>query len=322
MEQCHRLRRVSGLSSVFFLENRILIPAPMSDKLNFLPESLSRLESYSLLTLEGPDAVAFLQAQSMNDVKALSDGQWHWNGLLNPKGRLIALFALVRVGAERLYLLSPDFPAEKILLHLQRFVFRSKVKLALDTETIVAGELNAKLSPETQRDFISGDSDQGFSLDFSSDTLSRRLWVLPIASATNVLIDENIEAVWRDADIAHGLPRLLETQSELWTPQMLSLEHLSAFSLNKGCYPGQEIVARTHYLGQAKRQTRLINGTCLEVGLAVFRSGEKVGELICAGSRRSMGLALLQSVTDSDHLVCRENEVMHLQALTGLQRPN
>ena len=81
VEQCHRLRRVSGLSSVFFLENRILIPAPMSDKLNFLPESLSRLESYSLLTLEGPDAVAFLQAQSMNDVKALSDGQWHWNGL-------------------------------------------------------------------------------------------------------------------------------------------------------------------------------------------------------------------------------------------------
>ncbi len=293
----------------------------MSDKLNFLPETLSRLESYSVLTLEGPDAVAFIQAQSMNDAKALSDGQWHWNGLLNPKGRLIALFALVRIRADLLYLLSPDFPAEKILQHLQRFVFRSKVRIASDTSMIVACEPDAKISQGSARDFISGEIDQGFSLNFSTDTLERRLWVLPISSVTDIRPNQKTENTWRDADIEHGLPRLLETQSELWTPQMLRLERLNAFSLKKGCYPGQEIVARTHYLGQAKRQVRLTRGTGLEVDQPVFRSGEKIGELICVGSNRNMGLALIQSVLDSDLLQCSENEVKHLQALTGLQRP-
>jgi len=293
----------------------------MSDKLNFLPETLSRLESYSVLRLEGPDAVAFIQAQSMNDAKALSDGQWQWNGLLNPKGRLIALFALIRIRADLLYLLSPDFPAEKILQHLERFVFRSKVRIALETNMIVAGELDAKISQGSARDFISGDIDQGFSLDFSSDALVRRLWVLPNASAADIRADQNIENAWRDADIEHGLPRLLDTQSELWTPQMLRLERLNAFSLKKGCYPGQEIVARTHYLGQAKRQVRLIRGAGLEVDQPVFRSDEKIGELICVASNRQNALALIQSVVDSDTLRCGENEVKHLQALTGLQRP-
>ena len=294
----------------------------MSDKLNFSPESLSRLESYSLFTLEGPDAVAFIQAQSMNDVKALSDGQWHWNGLLNPKGRLIALFALVRIRADLIYLLSPDFPAEKILKHLQRFIFRSKVKLTPNAGTIVAGELDTKFSSSIQRDLISDHINDGFSLDLSSSVLGRRLWVVPPSAAANIKIDKSVENAWRDADIEHGLPRLAETQSERWTPQMLSLERLNAFSLKKGCYPGQEIVARTHYLGQAKRHTRLIKGTRLEPGQDIFRSGEKLGELVCAGSTRSIGLALLLSVSDSDHLFCGEKEVKHLQALTGLQRPN
>lgn len=294
----------------------------MSDKLNFLPASMKTLRSYSLLVLEGPDAVAFIQAQSMNDVKALIDGQWHWNGLLNPKGRLIALFALVRIRADLLYLLLPDFPAEKILLHLQRFVFRSKVKLSVNLETVVAGEFIEMVSSVSQRDLISGNIEGGFSLDFTSDSLGRRLWVLPSSSLGNVIDDRQFENRWRDSDIEHGLPRLAEAQSELWTPQMLSLDLLNAFSLKKGCYPGQEIVARTHYLGKAKRHTRLITSVLLEVGQAISREGEKIGELICIGSNQSTGLALMQGVEDNDQLHCGENEVKHLQALTGLQRPD
>jgi len=294
----------------------------MSDKLNFRPESLTILENYRLLVLEGPDAVAFIQAQSMNDVKALKDSQWHWNGLLNPKGRLIALFALVRIRADLLYLIFPDFPAEKIHMHLQRFIFRSKVKIRVDTETVFAAEMNPASTSELPRDFISGDIENGLALDFSSGSLSRRLWLLPRLTALDLSSDGNTQCLWRDADIEHGLPRLDENQSELWTPQMLSLDRLHAFSLKKGCYPGQEIVARTHYLGQAKRHTRLIRGQQLEAGAAVFRSGEKVGELICTDSNRNIGLAMLQSINDGDPLQCGENEVKHLQALTGLQRPN
>ncbi len=294
----------------------------MSDKLNFSPESLSRLRSYSLLVLEGPDAVAFIQAQSMNDVKALTDGQWHWNGLLNPKGRLIALFALIRIRSDQLYLLSPDFSAEKIASHLQRFIFRSKMKLIIDNDKVFAAEFNSAATLSTARDFISGDPEHGVALDFTSDTVARRLWILPASLAAQVGIDDSSEAAWRDADIEHGLPRLSDNQSEQWTPQMLSLDRLNAFSLKKGCYPGQEIVARTHYLGQAKRHTKLLRAEHLEVEDPVFRAEAKIGNLICVSSKHDMGLALLQSIDDSDVLVCRENKVVHLQALTGLQRPN
>lgn len=294
----------------------------MSDKLNFSPAALGRLHSFSLLALEGPDAVAFIQAQSMNDAKALTDGQWHWNGLLNPKGRLIALFALIRIRADLLYLLSPDFPAEKIVAHLQRFIFRSKVKLAAVGNKVFAAEFTSTTTEPSARDLVSGDPDTGLALDFSSESVSRKLWILPASLAEELIADNRFEASWRDADIEHGLPRLSESQSEQWTPQMLSLDRLNAFSLKKGCYPGQEIVARTHYLGQAKRHTQLLRAEHLEVDDPVLRTGEKVGNLICVGSRQDMGLALLQSIDNTDELTCREKHVIHLQALTGLQRPN
>ena len=62
-------------------------------------------------------------------------------------------------------------------------------------------------------------------------------------------------------DLEHGLPRLPASQAEHWTPQQLSLERLGAFSVKKGCYPGQEIVARTHFLGKAKRGLALLEGS-------------------------------------------------------------
>ena len=293
----------------------------MSDKLNLSLASLNRLPSYRLLVLEGPDALAFIQAQSMNDVKALVDGQWHWNGLLNPKGRLIALFALLRIRADLLCLLLPDFPAEKLSDHLQRFIFRSKVKLFLNTDKVFAAEFNQVSESWVPRDFISAGVENTIVLDFSSDTLKRRLWILPVPLSTGVLSNVGVEANWRDADLQHGLPRLSAAQTELWTPQMLSLERLNAFSLKKGCYPGQEIVARTHYLGQAKRQTKLVQAGHLSLEEPIYRNDEKVGELICINSEHNMGLALLQSIDDSDLLISWQNEVKQSQVLTGLQRP-
>ena len=139
----------------------------------------------------------------------------------------------------------------------------------------------------------------------------------PTNLASGVADSASVEARWRDADIQHGLPRLSETQIELWTPQMLSLEQLNAFSLKKGCYPGQEIVARTHYLGQAKRQTRLVQGQHLVPEMQIFNGQEKIGEIVCVSSQHDHGLAIIQSNLNSDLLVCGENQLRPLQALTG-----
>ena len=94
---------------------------------------------------------------------------------------------------------------------------------------------------------------------------------------------------WAAIDLAHGLPRLADAQSGQWTPQQLSLDRLRAYSVKKGCYPGQEIVARTHFLGQAKRGLVLFDGRCARGARAlnVRRRRTSLGTVVsCATSDR------------------------------------
>jgi tRNA-modifying protein YgfZ len=215
------------------------------------------LPDHRLVGLSGRDALAFAQAQTMNDVASLRDGEWQWNGWLTAKGRVIALFAVIRIDTDTLWLLLPDADAGAIAAQLRRFVFRSKVAIAVRDDLRIAGRLRAS-------DLASGNHWIGNCVDFieldlsgdpDSDHSGRCLRIGPDIQAP---MDAVALEAWRRIDLEHGWPRLDASQSELWTPQQLSLDRLSAYSVKKGCYPGQEIVARTHFLGQAKRGLGLI----------------------------------------------------------------
>jgi folate-binding protein YgfZ len=131
-----------------------------------------------------------------------------------------------------------------------------------------------------------------------------------------------VDAAWREADLRHGLPRLGPAQVEAWTPQMLSLDRLRAFSLKKGCYPGQEIVARTHYLGQAKRGLVLVAGDALREGEALADGrGAAVGTLVCVDAAGTLGLAVA-NVESVDASTTVGGRAVERRALAGgLQRP-
>ena len=101
------------------------------------------LPSHRVLELAGRDAVKFAQAQFMSDVSALAPGQWHWSGWLTPKGRVIALFALLRIDEETLWLVLPDFDPVELASQLQRYVFRSKVSLKARGELRANGAFNS-----------------------------------------------------------------------------------------------------------------------------------------------------------------------------------
>lgn len=218
-----------------------------------------RLSDHRLLSLEGRDAVAFAQAQTMNDVAALEDGRWQWNGWLTAKGRVIALFGLVRIAADTVWLVVPDADADALADRLRRFVFRSKVAISARDDLRVAGRLRA--SDLASGNHWAGDPATAIELDLSGDLAGGRTGrSLRIGPAVAAADDPAGLAAWRHEDLAHGWPRLEAAQSEQWTPQQLSLERLQAFSVRKGCYPGQEIVARTHFLGQAKRGLALVHG--------------------------------------------------------------
>lgn len=249
------------------------------------------LSDHALLALEGRDAVAFAQAQCMSDVAALADGQWQWSGWLTPKGRVQALFALLRAGPEAVWLLLPDGDALALKAAMERFVFRSKVKLRVPDGLTLCASFSAPAAASGAMTVT--DAKGRVEFDLGDGTTARTLRVCQGCQAPT---DPDALARWRAFDLAHGLPRPGPAGLEAWTPQQLSLDRLAAYSVRKGCYPGQEIVARTHFLGQAKRGVALF-GSAGEaaVGAQVMEGDRAIGTV--ASSAPAVDVAGIPSRT-------------------------
>ncbi len=264
--------------------------------------------------MTGRDAVAFAQAQYMSDVAALAVGHWHWSGWLTPKGRVIALFALLRQDEDTIHLLLPDADPAELAAQLKRFVFRSKLAISVRGDLAVSGNFEPPAQATGAR--FDGHVDTGLELDFSGEGGTR---TLRIDSTPGPAEDPQVAARWAGFDLSHGLPRLDASQSGQWTPQQLSLQRLQAYSVKKGCYPGQEIVARTHFLGKAKRGLVVVEaGSRLEVGMAVADGDTTVGTIACASG--SLGLAVVPLEQAFTALHVGDVPLLQKPLLGGLER--
>lgn len=254
----------------------------------------------------------------MNDLKLLAPGRWQWNGWLTPKGRVIALFALLKFDEETLWLLVPDADPVTLASALQRFVFRAKVAIAVRDDLHVEGAF--ALSSPARGNELAGDPASGVELDFSADAGPRTLRIVPDSTASH-------DAIWMQRwaafDLEHGLPRLPASQSDHWTPQQLSLDRLNAFSVKKGCYPGQEIVARTHFLGKVKRGLALIEGSqAMRAGDDLLAGGQPLGHLVASADdgERHLALAVVPLERDAVALQAGAIDVRELALGEGLAR--
>ena len=290
----------------------------MHDNPQALPGRSFDLPDHRVIALSGRDAAAFAQAQFMNDLQMLAPRRWHWNGWLTPKGRVIALFALIKFDEEMLWLLAPDADPITLAAALQRFVFRAKVTIGVRDDLHVEGAFAAPL--QARGNELSGDAATGVELDFGADAGPRTLRILPESTA-------NHDAVWMQRwaafDTEHGLPRLPASQSDHWTPQQLSLERLNAFSVKKGCYPGQEIVARTHFLGKVKRGLALFEGAeAMRAGDDVLTGGQPLGHVVATADdgQRHLALAVVPLERESIALQVGAIDVREIALGEGLAR--
>lgn len=253
----------------------------------FVATGFHALPDHRILELSGRDAIAFAQAQFMSDVGALAAGHWHWSGWLTPKGRVIALFAQLRLDDETLWLLLPDADPPALAERMRGFVFRSKLALTPRGDLSVTGAMS--LADQARGPAFAGDVANGLELDYSAEAGQRTLRVRQGPCPTSGSLAGI--ATWRSSDMAHGLPRLAPSQSELWTPQQLSLQRLQAYSVKKGCYPGQEIVARTHFLGQAKRGLALLEAdTAIAADADVEAQASPIGKVVCVEGRACLAV--------------------------------
>ena len=294
----------------------------MSDKPPVIPEpstavrnaGFTALSGHYVIELAGRDAVAFAQAQFMSNVAALAAGHWHWSGWLTPKGRVITLFALLKLDDETIWLLLPDADPDALIDQLKRFVFRSKLSLSRREDLLVSGAFAAPVQAAGGQ--LAGDLASGLELDFSGDGGARCLRIDNQPTTTN---DPGMPALWTAFDLRHGLPRLATAQTGQWTPQQLSLDRLKAYSVKKGCYPGQEIVARTHFLGKAKRGLVLVDSDAvLEAGMEVADGDVAIGVIACASG--TLALAMVPLDHESVELRVDGATLRQQVLLGGLQR--
>ncbi|MET0291688.1 MAG: hypothetical protein ABW136_04930 [Steroidobacteraceae bacterium] len=203
-----------------------------------------RLDSLSVLRFRGPDARRFLQGQVSNDVERLETQPALVAGLHDPQGRVLAILRLVALEPQDVLAVLPRELLATVQAHLQKFVLRAKVTIErADTDWQVVGlcgpdaETAARMHKYVR---IPGDPPR----------------VLIIGSRHERLPEADLLELeeWHSLDVADGLPEVTAATSGQFVSQMLNLDVLDGISFEKGCYTGQEIIARAHWRGRVKRR--------------------------------------------------------------------
>jgi tRNA-modifying protein YgfZ len=184
--------------------------------------------------IEGPDALAFVHNQFTSQVTSLPNGQWQFSSWLDAQGRVRALFHLARLSDETLLVILRGGDAHEFANALRRFVFRSRVTLTAKEGMKIARGVALPMHVADVQNNV-----------FSFGCGSHSMYI-----GSDIVDDDT----WQIAQLHEGWPWLPNNALNELTPPSLSLHRLGAIALDKGCYPGQEIVARLHYRGGNKRQ--------------------------------------------------------------------
>ena len=227
------------------------------------------------LRVAGPDATSFLQGQVTSDVQALAPGSLQLSAWCSPKGRVLANFIVRRVDAEQFELLLPRLLLESVRKRLSMFVLRSKV--AIDDasgQTVRIGiggpgasqRIAAAVGPLPPL-YRSAAIDGG-----TIAALPGSRFIAFVAPAGAPALWDRLTGAcaagfpcWRWLTIRAGVPMILPATQDQFIPQMINLDALGGISFEKGCYTGQEIVARTRYLGRLKERLALGHGDIVPV---------------------------------------------------------
>lgn len=215
------------------------------------------LPAFGLIRVQGTEARSFLQGQLTNDINLVSPEQAQLSAWCNPKGRMLAIFLIFEQDGS-LYLKLPLERLPATLKRLRMFVMRSDVQLSDASQELVGTGLVGCI-PDAPPTAYACQTSPGLSLIRMPGADGR---ILAIGTDGQIAKLRRCEAMcnkvessaWALADIRAGMPQVYDATAEAFVPQMLNLDLIPAISFTKGCYTGQEVVARTKYLGQVKRR--------------------------------------------------------------------
>ena len=225
------------------------------------------IDSFGALRVSGADSVSFLQGQLSNDVRLLTSERALLAGYHNPQGRVIALLRLLQIAGGDVLAILPRELVAPVMQRLGRFVLRSKVRLSDESggwsiKGLIGPTNPGQPDPDAHLpDRVNGVSrrDGGLAVRIAQQPAR---WLLlsadsdpsrrPAAGVGTGALE--LGTLWERLAVAGGEPEIYRATTEAFVAQMLNLDALGAIAFDKGCYTGQEIIARAHYRGRVKRR--------------------------------------------------------------------
>ena len=259
---------------------------------------MDKLEHLSVIKVSGDDAGEFLQGQMTQDIRALEDGKIHMTSFCNVQGRVIAS-AFIQCENDHYDLILSSELADDLKNHLQRYILRSKVTIE-KSEEMVFGIF--------KKDNV---SDQQFFKPLSNDL--ERMLILANQAPEN--IDNFITSEeWIQCDINKMIPIITKESSVKFIPQMLNLDILDAVSFSKGCYTGQEVIARVQHRGKAKQRLYRIEAQTDKLFTPkdeIEQMGNKVGNVVISSLSENIcdGLGVIKISAAGENLSIKGAEL-------------
>ncbi|MBL4711905.1 MAG: folate-binding protein YgfZ [Gammaproteobacteria bacterium] len=226
------------------------------------------LSHFSTVVFAGQDAAEFIQGQFTNDVNFIDENSSQISGFCNKKGRMIANFRLFQHQQNYFISIRSDL-VERSINHLQKYILRAQTAIQDVSEQLIHLGVSGANAADLLSPFIDNLNTKVNGVSHNEDYIvirapseipryeifcslehAKTLWesIAKKASMVN-------SSCWNYLDIQNGLPFIDSDTSEAFVPQMANMELIDGISFEKGCYTGQEIVARTHFLGKQKRRT-------------------------------------------------------------------
>jgi folate-binding protein YgfZ len=252
--------------------------------------ALTDLSTFGLISVSGPEAGDFLQGQLSNDLRELSETHSQLSSHCSPKGRMLANFRVLRLG-ERILLVLPRVQVAALRKRLQMFLLRRDAVIEdLSDELVCFGAIGVCADtafsdrfgrlPELPNAMVQRDD---AALIRAAGETPRLLFIGPPASAAALWQEAGAAGaapadpdLWALHEIRAGIPTVLPETADAFVPQMANMQLIDGVSFHKGCYTGQEVVARMQYLGRLKRRmyhARVDGGTPPRPGMALTRTG-------------------------------------------------
>ncbi len=284
------------------------------------------LSPFSVLVIAGDDATSFMQGQFTNDVYAVNEENSQLSAICNNKGRMIANFRLFKHQQNYFLSLKSDL-VEQSIRHLQHYILRAHVAIQDVSEQLIHIGISGDHATELLSPFIKNINPEIDSVSFNENYIVIRVASLDsikkpryeifcsFEHATTLWqkVSEQAEVVnsssWDYLNIQAGIPFIDANSSEEFVPQMANMELINGVSFTKGCFTGQEIIARMHYLGKLKKRCYKINidtNIKPETGDKLFaenaRAGQNTGAIVSVEKNPESGydaLAVIQ-IADSE----------------------